>query len=174
MDAARLVTEAERVMRGAPQPEQVIAEAWQAYELAQALGLLLGHQGLEVVTDGAADGGVEGAGGGVQGDARPPGHQERPRPAARGGPSSMVAVTGAGPPRAARLTGVRDPAGTLRALRVLLGEIGLALVDVTCTAEDESGYWLCIDALDAVDEAKERVGELADAVRGQGSARGGG
>jgi hypothetical protein len=128
MDAARLVAEAERAMRGSPQPEGVIAEAWQAYELTEAVGRLLG-----------ADHG---------------------RPVVRAGPAPMLSAVGAGPPRAARLTAVRDPAGTLRALRTLLGEIGLALVGVTCTAEDEAGYWQCIEALDAVDEAKDRIRQL--------------
>ncbi|MFC4034953.1 DUF6099 family protein [Streptomyces polygonati] len=129
MDAARLVAEAERALRGSPQPEHVIAEAWQAYELTEAVGRLLGD-----------DGG---------------------RPGVRAGPAPVVAAGGAGPLRAVRLTGVRDPAGTLRALGVLLGEIGLTLVGITCAAEDEAGYWQCIEALDAVDEAKDRVGELA-------------
>ncbi|MCL2551720.1 MAG: DUF6099 family protein [Actinomycetia bacterium] len=69
--------------------------------------------------------------------------------------------TGAGPRRAARLTGVRDAPGTLRALRALLGEIGHALVGLTGSAEDETAYWQCIEALDAVDEAKDRVRALA-------------
>jgi Family of unknown function (DUF6099) len=134
MDAARLVAEAERTMRGCPRPEDVIAEAWQAYELTEAVAQLLADR----------------AGGGC-------GH---PRPVRERQGS------GAGPPRAARLTGVRDAAGTLRALRVLLGEIGLALVGLTGSAEDESGYWSCVDALDAVDEAKERLRALTQAGTG--------
>ncbi|SEN35264.1 hypothetical protein SAMN05216267_100483 [Actinacidiphila rubida] len=131
MDAARLVAEAERRMRGCPRPEDVLAEAWQAYELAGAVGLLL----------------AEGAG---------PGSGRRRGPGLPPG-----AATGAGPPRAARLTGVRDAPGTLRALHVLLGEIGLALVGLTSSAEDEAAYWQCIEALDAVDEAKDAVRGLA-------------
>lgn len=116
MDAARLVAEGERVMRGRPQPEQVIAEAWQAYELTEAVGRFLGTSG------------------------------------------------GADPPRAARLSGVRDPTGTLRALRLLLGEIGRALVDLTGSADDVAAYGQCIEALDAVDEAKDRVRALIRAA----------
>ncbi|MBN6544077.1 DUF6099 family protein, partial [Actinacidiphila bryophytorum] len=41
MDAARLVAESERVMRGSPQPEDVIEEAWQAGELVEAVDRLL-------------------------------------------------------------------------------------------------------------------------------------
>ncbi|MFF7155165.1 DUF6099 family protein [Streptomyces sp. NPDC008139] len=128
MDAARLVAQAERVMSRSPQPDDVIAEAWQAFELTEAVGRLL-----------TAD------------------HE---RPVVRAGPGPVVGASGGDPPRAARLTGVRDPHGTLRALRTLLGEIGLSLVAITCTAEDEAAYWNCIEALDAVDEAKDRVRAL--------------
>jgi uncharacterized protein DUF6099 len=134
MDAARLVAEAERAMRGDPQPEHVIAEAWQAYELTEAVGQLLGG--------------------------------DREAAVVRAGPEPVVGAAGGGPPRAARLTGVRDPAGTLRALRTLLGEIGLHLVAVTCGAEDEAAYSQCIEALDAVDEAKDRLKVLAGAGGG--------
>ncbi|MFG1808461.1 DUF6099 family protein [Streptomyces sp. NPDC049040] len=140
MDAARLVAESERVMRGAPQPEDVIEEAWQAGELVEAVGRLLtavGHPS-------AARTGAPGFGG-------------------RTGP--VVVAAGAGPPRAARLTAVRDPAGTLRALRVLLGEITHALVGLTRAVHDEGAYWQCIEALDAVDEAKDRVRALARGER---------
>jgi hypothetical protein len=140
MDAARLVAESERVMRGEPQPEDVIEEAWQAGELVEVLVRLL-----------AAGEGRAGALG-------------------RAGPV-ITAAPGTGPPRAARLTGMRDPEGTLRALRVLLGEISEALVRLSCAVQDEAAYWSCVDALDAVDEAKERVRALAREVR---EGRGGG
>lgn len=140
MDAARLVAQAERAMRGAPQPEDVIAEAWQAYELTEAVGRLL-----------TADHG---------------------QPVIRAGPGPVVAAAGGDPPRAVRLTGVRDPEGTLRALRTLLGEIARALVRVTGTAEDEATYWNCIEALDAVDESRDRVRALAGAARSAGKGDG--
>lgn len=179
MDASRLVAEAERVMRGAPQPEQVIAEAWQAFELAEAMGRLIGADRPGADGEGCGGGSCagDGHGGSRQGGPGGPGGPGEPvvrergpgeRPVARAGPAPVVTGTGAGPPRAARLTGVRDPAGTVRALLVLLGEIGLALVDATCAAEDETAYWLCIEALDAVDEAKERAGQLARFADGEG------
>lgn len=146
MDAARLVAESERVMHGAPQPEDVIAEAWQAGELVEAVERLLAPCR-------AADGHAVTVG--------------------RAGPA-ITAVAGAGPPRAARLTGMRDPVGTLRALRVLLGEISEALVGLSCAVQDEAAYWSCVDALDAVDEAKERVRSLARGVQLQGGAAEGG
>ncbi len=80
--------------------------------------------------------------------------------ASRAGPQPVVSAAGAGPSRAARLTAVRDPTGTLRALRVLLGEIGLALVGFIGAAVAEEAYWQYIEALDAVDEAKDRVRAL--------------
>lgn len=152
MDAARLVAEAERSMGRGPQPEDVIAEAWQAYELTDAVERLLGEE----YGRAAQHGGAAPSGGG--GD---PG-----RTVLRVGPAPVVSATGAGPPRAARLTTVRDPAGTLRALRILLGEIGLALVGFIGAAADEEAYWSCIEALDAVDEAKDRVRELTRAHQG--------
>ncbi|WUH90171.1 DUF6099 family protein [Streptomyces sp. NBC_00433] len=152
MDAARLVAESERVMRGAPQPEDVIEEAWQAGELVEALDRLLaaGQQRSAAETEGA-------------GTARAAGTAWAAMTGGRAGP--VLAAAGAGPPRAARMTAVRDPAGTLRALRVLLGEITDALVGLTCAVQDEGAYWQCIEALDAVDEAKDRVRALARGER---------
>lgn len=149
MDAARLVAEAERVMRRHPRPEDVIAEAWQAYELTEAVARLLddGDGRQERGSGAPARGGPEHGG-----------------PVARAGPAPVAVARGPGP-RAALLTSVRDPAGTLRALRVLLGEIGLALVAVTGTVEAEADYWDCVEALDAVDEAKDRVRELVRDVQ---------
>jgi hypothetical protein len=159
MDAARLVAEAERAMRGNPQPEDVIAEAWQAYELTEAVGRLLVATGDRGEPGGrsAGSGGL-GEHGGADGEWGA--GAEHGRPVVRAGPGPVVAA-GTGPSRAQRLTAVRDPAAALRGLRTLLGEIGLALVAVTCTAEDEAAYWQCIEALDAVDEAKDRARELA-------------
>lgn len=155
MDAARLVAEAERAMSGNPQPEDVIAEAWQAFELTEAVVRLLAAE------DAArAEGGGERSGGSAEGDAEGDVTADHGRPVARAGPAPPAAAgiaTGAGQPRALRLTTVRDPVGTLGALRTLLGELGLAVVALTCTAEDETTYWQCIEALDAVDEAKDRI-----------------
>lgn len=149
MDAARLVAESERVMRGAPQPEDVIEEAWQAGELVEAVSRLLAAEQQRS----ASGPGAPGTGGTADWAA----------PAGRAGP--VVAAAGAGPPRAARLTAVRDPAGTLRALRVLLGEITHALVGLVRAVQDEGAYWQCIEALDAVDEARDRVRALARGER---------
>ncbi|NJP45178.1 DUF6099 family protein [Actinacidiphila epipremni] len=77
----------------------------------------------------------------------------------------LLTAPGAGPPRAARLTSVRDPAGTLRALRVLLGELHQALVALARAEQHEGAYWSCVEALDAVDEAREQVRALARGER---------
>ncbi|HEY5833249.1 DUF6099 family protein [Streptomyces sp.] len=168
MDAARLVAEAERAMRRNPQPEDVIAEAWQAYELTEAVGRLLAPEGGNRAEwsggtgngAGARDGGrTEWDGGGPDecgGTTEWGAGADHGRPVVRAGPGPVVSA-GTAPLRALRLTAVRDPAGTLRALRVLLGEIGQALVALVCTAEDETAYWIRVEALDAVDEAKDRV-----------------
>jgi hypothetical protein len=152
MDAARLVAEAERAIGREPQPADVIAEAWQAYELTDAIGRLLAEE------RGRA---TEGARLGERGAGLDPG-----RTVPRAGPVPVVSVTQVGPPRASRLTTVREPTRTLQALRVLLGEIGIALVGLISAACDEETYWQCVEALDAVDEAKDRVQVLACAEAG--------
>ncbi|WP_225849398.1 DUF6099 family protein [Streptomyces sp. HPF1205] len=151
MDAARLVARAEEALRRDRRPETVVAEAWQAYELTEAVGRLLTAD-----RDGHAKADT-GPGESVAG-------ADHAWPVVRAGPALAGVAADASPPRVVRLTSVRDPAGTLHALRVLLGEIGLALVDMACTAEDEAAYWLCIEALDAVDDAKDRVRELSGAT----------
>lgn len=167
MDAARLVAEAERSMSRDQGPENVIAEAWQAYELTDALERWLGadHGGPD--TPGSPEErrpGGRGAGrAGSTGSCEGAGVRDSGSTALRAGPAPVMSSTGVGSPRAARLSAVRDPVGTLRALRVLLGEIGHALVGLITTAADEDAYWQSIEALDAVDEAKDRVRALAEA-----------
>jgi hypothetical protein len=145
MDAARLVAQAERAMGSDLRPEEIVAEAWQAYELTEAVVRLLDERATRVAGSG------------------PPGHPEDgyPDEARRSGAGPGTVPPAAGGRRAARLTTVRDPDGTLRALRVLLGEIGLAVVDLIGSAADEQAYWSCVEAMDAVDEAKDRLRELA-------------
>lgn len=168
MDAARLVAEAERSMGRDRGPENVIAEAWQAYELTDALERWLGEKPGVPAASGSPEErrGQAGAGdrrAGPAGSCAGAGARDPGGTALRAGPAPMMSPTGAGPLRAARLSAVRDPAGTLRALRVLLGEIGHALVGLITTAADEDAYWQSIEALDAVDEAKDRVRALAAA-----------
>lgn len=183
MDAARLVAEAERSMSRDQGPENVVAEAWQAYELTEALERRLGDGHGEPAAPGppeergeaaglagqAGQGGQAGRGGRHAGSADSydgAGARDPGGTALRAGPAPVMSATGVGPPRAARMSVVRDPTGTLRALRVLLGEIGHALVGLITTAADEDAYWQSIEALDAVDEAKDRVRALSRAHPG--------
>ncbi len=180
MDAARLVAEAERSMSRDQGPENVIAEAWQAYELTEALERRLGDGHGGPAAPGspeerggpagpAGQSGKAGQGGRHAGSADSydgAGARDPGGTALRAGPAPVMSATGVGPPRAARMSAVRDPTGTLRALRVLLGEIGHALVGLITTAADEDAYWQSIEALDAVDEAKDRVRALSRAHPG--------
>jgi Family of unknown function (DUF6099) len=136
MDAVRLVRATRQGLREAWAVPDLIAEAWQAQALAEAVGSHLAlHGPPELRTPGFR---VCEAGGRACGMSGPP--------SAR-----------AGPVRAALLTRVREPAVTLRELRELLTELGAALASVACTTEEESVYWQCIEAADAADESKDRV-----------------
>jgi hypothetical protein len=62
--------------------------------------------------------------------------------------------------RAAQLTELGDARQALMCLGTLLGEIGIALVCIACTVEDEGTYWQCMEAIDAADESRDRVLEM--------------
>jgi hypothetical protein len=136
VDAVRLVRATRQGLKEAWAVRDLIAEAWQAQALAEAIGGHLAMHGPpELRTPGARVCEAGGRACGMSGE-----------PSAR-----------AGPVRAAMLTRVRDPALTLRELRDLLTELGATLASVACTTEEESVYWQCIDAVDAADESKDRV-----------------
>lgn len=136
MDAVRLIRASRQALKEAWAVADLIAEAWQAQALAEAVGSHLAlHGPPELRTPGFR---VCEAGGRACGLSGPP--------SAR-----------AGPVRAALLTKVRDPAVTLRELRDLLTELGATLASVACTTDEESVYWQCIEAVDAADESKDRV-----------------
>lgn len=42
----------------------------------------------------------------------------------------------------------------------LLGDVGIALVGIACAADDEATYWSCVEAIDAADEARDRVRDM--------------
>jgi Family of unknown function (DUF6099) len=139
MDAWRLVEEAREELAEAGGFREIVAEAWQAQALAEAVGgHLAAHGGIGVQ---AAAFALADAGGRGCGALHPPGARD-------------------GRARSVRLTAMRDPAATLTALRRLLDEVGVALVGMACAAEDEAGYWQCVDAVDAVDETKDRLAEV--------------
>ncbi|MFI6411873.1 DUF6099 family protein [Streptomyces sp. NPDC050585] len=136
MDAERLISLSRSDLAESRAVPEIMASVWQAQCLAQAIGdhlALFGPRELR----GEARGLGETGGRGVAG----PDH-----PGRRPGASA-----------AAQLSGVLDPRGTLVALGVLLGEVGMALVSVACATDEEGLYWQCIEAIDAADEAGDRV-----------------
>ncbi|MDF9816167.1 DUF6099 family protein [Streptomyces sp. SPB162] len=146
MDAVRLIQATRHALEQAWQVQDLIAEAWQAQALAEAMGGHLAVHGppeLRVVGFSAGE-----AGGRVC------------------GPVGLSALAGARsePIRAAILTGVREPARALAEIRDLLSELGAVLAGVACSAEEEAVYWQCIDALDAAEESKDLVCSLLGAL----------
>ncbi|MEU5220429.1 DUF6099 family protein [Streptomyces sp. NPDC020807] len=132
MEAERLIAAGRQALAGSGTAQDIVAEAWQAQALAQAMGSHL-----------ALCGPLE-----VRGEAR--------------GLSEIgeYPAWGAAGPRAAQLTEVGDPFAALTALGALLGEVGIALVGVACATDEEGLYWQCIEAIDAVDESNDRVGGM--------------
>ncbi|MEU0272951.1 DUF6099 family protein [Streptomyces sp. NPDC006307] len=136
MDAERLIVAGRGGLAESRVALDIVAEAWQAQALAQAIGRHLALYGPpELRNDARGLSEIGGRGGTV------PDH-----PGLRGGGV-----------RAARLTDVSDVRGTLRALGALLGEVGMALVGVACATDEEGLYWQCIEAIDAADESSDRV-----------------
>ncbi|MEV6315617.1 DUF6099 family protein [Streptomyces sp. NPDC051776] len=134
MDAVGLIGATRHALARTRQVEDIVAEAWQAQALAEAVGSHLAVNGpLELRSEAR---GLSEAGGRACGALRsPPG----------------------GRARAAELTGVQDARTVLQRLGGLLGEVGIALVAVACGADEESLYWQCIEAIDAADESSDRV-----------------
>ncbi|GGY95036.1 hypothetical protein CP967_06725 [Streptomyces nitrosporeus] len=137
MEAERLIETGRRALAASRGGPAVMTEAWQAQALARAVGGRLARCGpVELRTEARQLGETGGPGGQM------PDHPAMPAPA--------------GGVRAAQLTEVADVRQTLTALGHLLGETGIALVGVACDTE-EGLYWPCIEAIDAVDEAVDRV-----------------
>ncbi|MBT2440178.1 hypothetical protein J7E93_08625 [Streptomyces sp. ISL-36] len=135
MEAERLIAMGRHALAQSRTALDIVAEAWQAQALAQAIGSQL-----------ALCGPLE-----VRGEAR--GLSEIG--CGRGVIDHPVLRTGG--PRAAQLTEVGDARGALTALGALLGEVGIALVGVACVTDEEGLYWQCIEAIDAADESNDRV-----------------
>lgn len=148
MDAVRLIAESRRALTTAGDVPELSAEVWQAQALAQAIGSRLAVAGPPELR-GEALGLTELAGRGCAVLDTPP-----------LAPADL---------RAARLTELGDTRQTLTHLGGLLGEVGIALVGLACSADDESAYWQCVEAIDAADESRDRVLEmlrkLADRAR---------
>ncbi|MEW1889605.1 DUF6099 family protein [Streptomyces sp. NPDC048567] len=136
MEAERLVAVIRQALAQSRGTPDIIAEAWQAQALAQAVGSRLAAAGPKELR--AEAGALSETGGRSSG--------ALDHPAAR-----------AGVARAARLTEVADPRAALTGLAALLGEVGMALVGVACETDEQSLYWQCMEAIDAADESTDRV-----------------
>lgn len=136
MDAVRLIRATRQGLSEAWVVPDLIAEAWQAQALAEAVGSHLALHGAP--------------------ELRAPGFRVCEAGGRACGMSGLPSAR-AGPVRASLLTRVRDPAAALRELSDLLTDLGAALASVAGTTEEESVYWQCIEAVDAADESKDRV-----------------
>lgn len=136
MEAERLIEVGRRALAASREAMDIMAEAWQAQALARTVGgrlVMSGPMELRGEARGLSE--IGGRGGSVT---------DRP-----------VMLTGGA--RASQLTEVADVRGTLSALALLLGELGIALVGVACDTGEEGLYWQCIEAIDAADESLDRV-----------------
>ena len=139
MDAVRLIGASRRALSGSGETVEVIAEAWQAQALAQAIGSRFAVSGPPELR-GEALGLTELAGRGC---------------GVLNAPPLDVADL-----RAAQLTELGDARESLLSLGGLLGEVGIALVGIACAADDQGTYWQCMEAIDAADESRDRVLEM--------------
>ncbi|WAU84400.1 DUF6099 family protein [Streptomyces sp. Qhu-G9] len=153
MDAVRLIGASRCALMGSGDAPEIMAEAWQAQALAQAIGSRLAVSGPPELR-GEALGLTELAG--------------------RGCGVLDAPVLDINRLRAAQLTELGDARRALLDLGGLLGEVGIALVGIACGAADEGTYWQCMEAIDAADEARDRVLEMLRrlAVRDQEAAAG--
>lgn len=136
MDAERLIGLSRHALAQSRAVPDIVAEAWQAQVLAQAIGSRLALCGpLELRGEARGLSEIGGRGCGVL---------DHP----------MVRSGGV---RAAQLSEVADARRTLIGLSVLLGDVGFALVGVACATDEEGLYWQCIEAIDAADESNDRV-----------------
>ncbi|GGN72688.1 hypothetical protein GCM10011579_050120 [Streptomyces albiflavescens] len=139
MEAVRLIVASRRALAERGDTREVMAEAWQAQSLAQAIGSRLAVSGPPELR-GEALGLTELAG--------------------RGCGVLDTPALGLGALRAAQLTELGDAREALLSLGGLLGEVGIALVGIACAADDEGTYWQCMEAIDAADESRDRVREM--------------
>jgi hypothetical protein len=139
MEAVRLIVASRRALAESGDTPEVMAEAWQAQSLAQAMGSRLAVSGPPELR-GEALGLTELAG--------------------RGCGVLDAPALGIGALRAAQLTELGDAREALLCLGGLLGEVGIALVGIASAADDEGTYWQCMEAIDAADESRDRVLEM--------------
>ncbi|MEU5427275.1 DUF6099 family protein [Streptomyces olivoreticuli] len=135
MDAMRLIGATRTALAQARAVQDIVTEAWQSQALAGAIGSHLAVHGpfeARAAADGLSEAGARASG-------------------------ALRQTLRTGPTRAAQLTEVRDHWSTLTGLCVLLGEVGIALVGVACSSDEDALYWQCIEAIDAADETSDRV-----------------
>ncbi|WP_374109103.1 DUF6099 family protein [Streptomyces sp. CC228A] len=130
MEAERLIAISRRDLASSADERDIMAAVWRAQRLAQAVGGLVALSGPRE----------------LRGEAR-----ALAETGGRGGGPAAPAE---------RLTEVADLAAALAALGALLGDVGMALVGVACATDDEGLYWQTIEAIDAADEATERVAAM--------------
>ncbi|WP_069812588.1 DUF6099 family protein [Streptomyces sp. TP-A0874] len=136
MDAARLIETTREALGAVTDPLEILGEAWQAQALAEAIGQHIAvHGPLELRAE--ARGLIETGGW-----------------AAGALPDTILRTGGI---RATRLSELAEARQALLDLGELLDEVGMALVAVACDAHEEWLYWQCIEAIDAADEAGDRI-----------------
>lgn len=139
MDAVRLIGVGRRALAQSHEVPDIMVEAWQAHALSQAIGSRLAVGGPPELRGEAlrlSEVGGRGCG-------------------ALGTPELTTEDI-----RASRLSAIDDARHVLLDLGVLLGEVGIALVGIASWAEEETVYWQCMEAIDASDEARDRVVEM--------------
>ncbi|UKY53245.1 DUF6099 family protein [Streptomyces inhibens] len=141
MDAVRIIAASRRSLTEAATLQDVIVEAWQAQALAEAIGSHLAIFGPYEVRSRAR--GLGDAGGRFSG-------------------GLLCPASATGGLRAAQLSEVRDVRAALHGLCRLLQEVCEALVGVVLLADEEAMYWNCVEAMDTVDEARDRVSGILE------------
>ncbi|MFB6591382.1 DUF6099 family protein [Streptomyces diastaticus] len=149
MDALRLITMNRRALLRGHSLETLTAEVWEAQALTRAVGALLAEEGPRALRETAL---------------------ALSSPGGRTAEATELPVPCRGDPRAARLTRVPDVEATLLALAELLGEVGIVLVGLACGVYQEALYWASVEAIDAADEARDRVLDMLRAL-GEGAGR---
>ncbi|MEV5934033.1 DUF6099 family protein [Streptomyces sp. NPDC052079] len=139
MDAVRLIVTSRRALAASRGIPELLTEVWQAQALAQAIGSRLAVAGPPELR-GEALGLTELAG--------------------RGCGVLGTREFRAGELRAAELTELGEARQSLMYLGGLLGEVGIALVGIASSVDDEATYWQCMEAIDAADESRDRVLEM--------------
>ncbi|MFI8091919.1 DUF6099 family protein [Streptomyces sp. NPDC086080] len=139
MDAVRLIVTSRRALAASGGVPELLTEVWQAQALAQAIGSRLAVVGPPELR-GEALGLTELAG--------------------RGCGVLSTPEFGPGELRAAQLTELGEARPCLMYLGGLLGEVGIALLGIACSVDDEATYWQCMEVIDAADESRDRVLEM--------------